>query len=87
MAEADDGDLARTMFLAVDPTLAAARATDDPELKALLEQKADIERRLEELRALSGQIAQDRYDIDLEDLLVELALTNRAFQARESASN
>jgi len=87
LAEADDGDLARTMFLAVDPTLAAARATDDPELKALLEQKADIERRLEELRALSGQIAQDRYDIDLEDLLVELALTNRAIQARESAGN
>ncbi len=87
LAEAADGALARTMFLAADPTLAAARATDDLELRALFEQKADVERGLEELRAIRGQITQDRYDSELEELLVELALTNRAIQARESGRN
>ena len=72
------------MFLAADPTLAAARATDDPELKALFERRAELEQRLEELRALRGQIDQDRYDNDLEELLVELALLNREIQARSS---
>ena len=84
LVDAADGSLARTMFLAADPTLAAARATDDPELKALLEQRAELEQRLEELRALSGQIDQDRYDNDLEEVLVELALLNREIQARSS---
>jgi tetratricopeptide (TPR) repeat protein len=82
LEDAADGALARTMFLAADPTLAAARATDDPELKALFEQRAELEQRLEELRALRGQIDQDRYENDLEEVLVELALLNREIQAR-----
>ncbi len=84
LVDAVDGAFARTMFLAPDPTLAAARATDDPMLRALLEQRVDLERRIEELRALRGQIDQDRYDSDLEELLIELALTNREIQARSS---
>lgn len=87
LVDAADGAFARTMFLAADPTTAAARATDDPELKALYEQKADVEGRIAELRALSGQIDQDRYDNDLEELLVELALTNREIRSRESGGN
>jgi hypothetical protein len=82
LVDAVDGELARTMFLAADPTLAAARATDDPELKALLERKADVERRIEGLLALRDQIDQDRYENELEELLVELALTNREVEAR-----
>ena len=84
LVDAADGALARTMFLAADPTLAAARATDDPVLKALLEQRIVLEQRLEELRALRGQIDEDRYDNDLEEILVELALLNREIQARSS---
>ena len=82
LADSEDGELARTMFLAPDATMAAALATDDEELRALLEQKVDVERRLDELRALSGQIDQDRYDDQLEALLVELALTNGEIEAR-----
>ena len=82
MMDAADGALARTMFLAPDPNLAAVLATDDEELKSLLEQKADVERRLDELRALKDQIDPDRYDDELETLLVELALTNREIAAR-----
>ena len=82
LVDAADGALARTMFLAADPTLAAARATDDLELRALLEQKADVEQRIEGLLALRDQIDQDRYENELEELLVELALTNREISAR-----
>lgn len=82
LVDAADGALARTMFLAADPTVAAARATDDPELRALYERKADVERRIGELRELRGQVDQDRYDNDLEELLVELALTNREIESR-----
>lgn len=83
LVDAEDGALARTMFLAADPATAAARATHDPELKALYEQKADVERRIGELRELRDQLDQDRYDNDLEELLIELALTNRAIRGRE----
>ncbi len=82
LVDAADGALARTMFLAADPTLAAARATDDLELRALLLQKSDVERRIEELRALRDQIDPERYENELEELLVELALTNREIEAR-----
>ena len=82
LVDAADGALARTMFLAADPTLAAARATDDLELRALLEQKADVEQRIEGLLALRDQIDRDRYENELEELLVELALTNREISAR-----
>ena len=84
LVDAADGAFARTMFLAADPSAAAARATDDPVLKALYEQKTDLERRIAELRELRGQIDQDRYDKDLEELLVELALANRAIRGREA---
>ena len=86
LAEATDGALARTMFLAGDPTMAAAIATDDEELRAFLLQKADLERRIEELRALRDQIDQDRYENQLEELLVELALTNREIDARTGSN-
>ena len=82
LVDAADGALARTMFLAADPTLAAAHATDDLELRALLEQKADVEQRIEGLLALREQIDRDRYEKELEELLVELALTNREISAR-----
>ncbi|MCH7890011.1 MAG: caspase family protein [Gemmatimonadetes bacterium] len=84
LLDAADGALARSMFLAADPNLAAARATDDPELKALFGQRAELEQRLEALRAVRGQIDQDRYDTDLEEVLVELALLNREIRARSS---
>jgi ATPase subunit of ABC transporter with duplicated ATPase domains len=69
------------MFLAPDKTRAAAMATDDPVLRALYEVKADLERRLEELQAIREQMDENRYERELEDLLVELALNNREIRA------
>jgi len=82
LVDAADGALARTMFLAADPTLAAMRATADAGLRILLGQKAEVERRIEELLAFRDQLDPDRYDNELEELLVMLALTNREIEAR-----
>ena len=81
LEEGPDGGSARAMFLAPDETRAAAMATDDPVLRALYEEKADLERRVAELRAIRDQMEEDRYESELEELLVELALNNREIQA------
>ncbi len=77
-----DGTLAASLDLGVSPTAAAALSTDDPVLGALYEEKAALEERIEELRALRDQMEEERYETALEDLLVELALKNRQIQAR-----
>ena len=81
LEEGLDGGAAWAMFLAPDETRKAALATDDPVLRALYEKKADLERRVYELRAIRDQMEEDRYESELEELLVELALNNREIQA------
>ena len=71
-----DGALARTVFLtAIGGAGGGEEAT--PELRALYEEKAAIEARIADLRRVKGQMSQERYEDELEDLLVELALKNR----------
>jgi hypothetical protein len=62
-------------------------STDDPVLRALYEEKAALEQRVEELTAIKDQMDEARYETALEDLLVELALKNRAIQAREGGGS
>jgi hypothetical protein len=81
--DSTDGWLARGFWL--DSSSAAASVPDsikDPELRRLLEEKAVLERRIQELRALRGQMEQARYEMELEELLVELALKNREIRAK-----
>jgi hypothetical protein len=69
----------------LDSSSAVAAVPDsitDPELRKLLEEKAALERRIDELRALRGQMEQAQYEKELEDLLVELALKNREIRAK-----
>jgi hypothetical protein len=54
----------------------------DPELRALYEEKEELERRVRELRQLRGQMEESRYENELEALLLELALKNREIRAR-----
>ena len=82
-----DGALAGTLFLGASPTAVAAMSTDDPVLKALYVEKAVLEQRVEELRALKDQMEEERYETALEDLLIELALKNREIQAREGTGS
>lgn len=75
-----DGALAQTMFLVAQ---AAGQGTDDPVLQRLYEERAVLQRRIDELRALRDQMDPERYEAQFEELLVDLALKNREIRARE----
>ena len=79
--ENTDGALARTLFLGEEAV--AVVASDDPELAALLTDKQSIESRIEVLRGRKDELAVDDYETQLENLLVELALTTQAIRARQ----
>jgi hypothetical protein len=87
LEEGLDGMLASTLFLGASPTAVAAMSTDDPVLKALYEEKAILEQRVEELRAIKDQMEEERYETALEDLLVELALKNREIRTLEGGGS
>jgi len=55
--------------------------TDDPTLRRLYGERAEIQGRIDELRALSGTMDEEVYFDRMEDLLVELALKNREIEA------
>ncbi len=74
-----DGVLASTVFLT--SLGGAAGAEVSPELRALHEEKAAIEARIADLRRIKDRMSQERYEDELEALLVELALKNREIRA------
>ena len=80
-AAGGDGSLARRVFLSLAGGATAKRAASDPALRALYEEKAEIEARIDALRAVKNQMPLERYEDQLEELLVELALKNREVRA------
>ena len=84
--ESTDGWLARTFWVGSASAMAGVGVVPDsitdPELIRLYEERADLERRVQELRALRGQMEEARYEAELEGLLVELALKTREIRAR-----
>ena len=80
-----DGALARTVFLASVGSAAGGEAVT-PALRALYEEKAAIEARIAELRRIKPQLSLERYEDELEALLVELALKNREIRAAGNTS-
>ncbi len=77
-----DGSLAQTMFLA-SAAMVAAQSTDDPVLQRLYEERAALQARIDEVPALRDQMDPGRYQAELEELLVALALKNREIRAQE----
>lgn len=75
-----DGALARAVFLG-SAGGSVGDATVPPALRALYDEKAEIEARIAELRRVKAQLSQERYEDELEALLVELALKNREIRA------
>ena len=75
-----DGALARTVFLASVGGAGGGEAAS-PALQALFAEKAAIEARIGELRRVKAQLPLERYEDELEELLVELALKNREIRA------
>ncbi len=82
--EGPDGPLAATFHLGgVSGT--AGQVPDDPELARLYEERAEIQSRITELRALREGMEEDAYLDALEPLLVELALKNREIREAEGS--
>ena len=83
---AGDGVVARTVFLTSGVGVRADMAfPDDPELRALYEEQQELETRVDELRRLRGGADPERYERELETLLVELALKSREVRQLEAA--
>lgn len=77
--EGRDGILAKTTYVAAEEPIAD---TGDPELTARLRRKAEINLKLEELRARKQEMLPDEYERVLENLLLELARIDRQLRSK-----
>ncbi|MGD8276799.1 MAG: hypothetical protein PVH00_02180 [Gemmatimonadota bacterium] len=84
-ADKEDGRLAAATFLGRGAaTLSGGPPPDaSPELRALYAEKQAIQKRISDLRAVRASMDSTRYEKELEDLLVSLALKNREIRKAE----
>jgi hypothetical protein len=75
-----DGRLAEATYLQSDPPIPA---TADGELRKLLTRRAELQSRLDLLRAAKGTMPQDDYDAQLDEALVEMARIDQQIRARK----
>lgn len=87
--ESDDGALARVTFLGRGAVVAGVEAPPDasPALRALYEQKRVIEKQLADLRAIRDTMDPERYEAELERLLLDLALKNQEIRRMEGGGS
>lgn len=90
--EAGDGALAGSFWLGgagAAATSASAEIPDDasPELRRLLEERAELEQQVAGLRARRGEMEAEAYDRRLEELLLELALLGREIREAGGADD
>jgi hypothetical protein len=83
--EGSDGALARTLFLDRVGVMLAGHTEADSVLAALYNEKRGLEERIATLTNLKDEMEEAVYEAELEELLVELALKNRAIREREAA--
>jgi len=74
-----DGTIAKAFLLGGVPAAVAS----NPALKALYEEKRELEARIETLRGMKAKMDPAAYDKELEKLLVDLALKNQAIKKAE----
>jgi hypothetical protein len=80
---ATDGALARTMFISAGDGTGIAGLPDDPALRALYQERLEIQEQVEALQATRGGTDETRYQDEMETLLVEMALKSREIRAME----
>jgi hypothetical protein len=78
--QAADGAIARSVFLGTGGEETSA----DPRLAGLRQERRDVERKLEALKARKERSVPGQYEEELEKLLVELALKDEAIREREA---
>jgi hypothetical protein len=74
-----DGAVARVTYLEPDAALALPA---DTALAVLVKRRAELEMRLEELKARKESTPADQYDVDLEKLLIEIARVGAQIRAK-----
>jgi hypothetical protein len=74
-----DGTLAQITYLQPDVPVSMA---GNPELAALMRQRADVENRLDVLKAAKDSMSAERYQAELERLLLELARLDRTIRSK-----
>ncbi len=84
-----DGGIASTFYLGAPRAISAAGAVasgipddiTDPALLRLYEERSAIEAAIDQLRARRADLSEEEYDLELEDLLVEMALKTQEIRA------
>ena len=71
--------MARSTSFEVDRPIVSS----DPRMQALLNQRKEIEQKIEALKISKGEIAGAEYDKQMEELLVQLALKNQEIRQQE----
>lgn len=88
-ADGQDGKLARLTFLGSAAVVAGTEAPPgaSPALRKLYDEKREIEKRIDALRALKETMEQARYEQELEKLLIELALKQQEIRRLEGGGS
>lgn len=72
--------VARSTTFQVDRPIVSS----DPKLQALLNQRKDLEQKIEALKINKADVSEAEYDKQMEDLLVQLALKNQEIRQQET---
>ena len=72
--------IARSTSFQVDRPIVSS----DPKLQALLNQKKELEQKIEALRINKDSMPPEQYDKQMETLLVDLALKNQEIRQQET---
>jgi hypothetical protein len=84
MDDGGEGRLAATMFLGIGRGDVALNVdTNDPEVRALVEQRDAIERDIAALKLMKATMDEAKYDAQMEKLLTDLAVKTRALRERQ----
>ena len=86
LVTATDGALARTLFISAGEGAGIAGLPDDPSLRALYQERLEIQAQVEALQATRGGTDETRYRAEMEQLLVAMALKSREIRAMEGAA-
>ena len=84
MDDGGEGRLAATMFLGIGRGDVALNVdTNDPEVRALVEQRDIIERDITALKLMKATMDAAKYDAQMEKLLTDLAVKTKALRERQ----
>ncbi len=86
LVSATDGAFARTMFISAGDGTGVAGLPDDPALRALYQERLEIQEQVEALQATRGGTDETRYQAEMETLLVAMALKSREIRTMEEAA-